>query len=120
MHNKTHPAKVCSKPHVCMCVCVCTAPFLHSFPSSGAAQDACDSLAYRTLVSMLTLQAYMAMLNDTRWLVVMGTKGTCKTSIASGLAEHLALGLTGSHNSDAVIHFSLGKDGLDVSSRAIA
>ena len=57
----------------------------------------------------------MAMLNDTRWLVVMGTKGTCKTSIASGLAEHLALGLTGSHNSDTIVHFSLGKDGLDVS-----
>ena len=57
----------------------------------------------------------MAMLNDTRWLVVMGTKGTCKTSIASGLAEHLALGLTGSHNSDTIVRFSLGKDGLDVS-----
>eukprot|EP00731_Ephydatia_muelleri_P029738 Em0021g261a len=80
----------------------------------GASQETCDSLSYRTLVNVLTLQAYMAMLNDTRWLVVMGTKGTCKTSIASGLAEHLALGLTGSHNSDTIVHFSLGKDGLDV------
>jgi len=37
----------------------------------------------------------MAMLRETQWVVVMGTKGTCKTSLAAGLARHLALCVSG-------------------------
>ena len=65
----------------------------------------------------------MTMLRETNWLVVMGTKGTCKTSLASGLAHHLSLYLSGEEDVEElmvgqggeVISFNLDKEGLDVS-----
>ena len=42
------------------------------------------------------------MLTETQWLVVMGTKGTCKTSLATGLAHHLAKLVEGEAESEGV------------------
>jgi len=79
----------------------------------GAAQDSCDSLAYKTLMNCGTLQSYMAMLRETQWVVVMGTKGTCKTSLAAGLARHLALCVSGDDEGQ-VISFNMDKFGMEV------
>jgi hypothetical protein len=73
-----------------------------------------------------TLKSYMDMLRDTHWLVVMGTKGTCKTSLASGLARHLSMCLMNEEDVEEedeelmvtiggeVINYNIDKDGLDV------
>ena len=37
-----------------------------------------------------SLQSYMGILQETHWLVVMGTKGTCKSSLVTGLAQHMS------------------------------
>lgn len=70
-----------------------------------------------------SLQSYMAILQDTQWLVIMGTKGTCKSNLVSGLAQHLSscleaeegegmedlvMGVAGGE----VIRFNLDKEGL--------
>lgn len=72
-------------------------------------------------MSAETLKSYMSMLQDTHWLVVMGTKGTCKSSLAFGLSHHLSLLLSNEEEADAVedvggeiVTFSLDKDGLEV------
>lgn len=57
----------------------------------GVAQESCDALAYKFLVSVDVFHSYIAMLLETQWIVVMGTKGTCKTSLAEGLASYLEL-----------------------------
>ena len=90
---------------------------------SGAGQQACDSLAYKTLMGMEALNSYMSILQETQWLVVMGTKGTCKSSLVSGLAQHLSscleaeegegmedlvMGVAGGE----IIRFNLDKDGV--------
>ena len=94
--------------------------------SLGSAQDSCDSLSYKTLMNVDTLKSYMDMLRDTHWLVVMGTKGTCKTSLASGLARHLSMSLMNEEEIEEedeelmvtiggeVINYNIDKDGLDV------
>lgn len=89
----------------------------------GAGQQACDSLAYKTLMGTESLQSYMSILQETQWLVVMGTKGTCKSSLVSGLAQHLSscleaeegegmedlvMGVVGGE----IIRFNLDKDGV--------
>ena len=73
-----------------------------------------------------TLKSYMDMLRETHWLVVMGTKGTCKTSLASGLARHLSMCLVNEEEIEEeddelmitiggdVINYNIDKDGLDV------
>ena len=69
------------------------------------------------------LQSYMEMLKQTRCLVVMGTKGTCKTSLASGLAKHLAQYVNELEEDEemigggvtSVVNFNVDKDGIDVS-----
>ena len=87
---------------------------------SGSAQESCDSLAYKTLMNTESLQSYMNMLQDTHWLVVMGTKGTCKTGLATGLARHLSLcvGCDGVEQVEGVggeiVSFNLDKDGMEV------
>ena len=55
----------------------------------------------------------MAMLRETQWVVVMGTKGTCKTSLATGLARHLALCVSGDDEGQ-VISFNMDKFGTEV------
>lgn len=90
---------------------------------SGAGQQSCDSLAYKTLMGMESLQSYMGILQETQWLVVMGTKGTCKSSLVSGLAQHLSscleaeegegmedlvMGVVGGE----IVRFNLDKDGV--------
>ena len=94
--------------------------------ASGSAQESCDSLSYKTLMNVDTLKSYMDMLRDTHWLVVMGTKGTCKTSLASGLARHLSMCLVNEEEVEEeddelmvtiggeVINYNIDKDGLDV------
>ena len=93
---------------------------------SGSAQESCDSLSYKTLMNVDTLKSYMDMLRETHWLVVMGTKGTCKTSLASGLARHLSMCLMNEEEIEEdddelmvtiggeVINYNIDKDGLDV------
>lgn len=81
-------------------------------------------MAYKTLMNAETLQSYMNMLQETRWLVVMGTKGTCKTSLASGLARHLSLCVTGDEyegvedvhegTGGEIVSFNLDKEGIEV------
>ena len=57
----------------------------------------------------------MSMLLETQWLVVMGTKGTCKTSLASGLARHLARSLDqDGEEEEHIVNFNLDKDGMEV------
>lgn len=71
-----------------------------------------------------SLQSYMTILQDTHWLVVMGTKGTCKSSLVSGMAQHLSaclkveaegegmedlmMGVVGGE----IVRFNLDKEGL--------
>ena len=70
-----------------------------------------------------SLQSYMAILHETQWLVVMGTKGTCKSSLVGGLAQHLSscleaeegegmedieMGIVGGE----IIRFNLDKEGV--------
>lgn len=74
-----------------------------------------------------SLKSYMDMLRDTHWLVVMGTKGTCKTSLATGLARHLSMCLMNEEGIEEeddevmitiggeVMTFNIDKDGLEVS-----
>ena len=74
-----------------------------------------------------SLKSYMDMLRDTHWLVVMGTKGTCKTSLATGLARHLSMCLMKEEDVEEeddevmitvggeVMTFNIDKDGLEVS-----
>jgi hypothetical protein len=57
----------------------------------GTGQESCDALAYKYLINVEVLHSYIAMLLETQWLVVMGTKGTCKTSLAEGLVSYLEL-----------------------------
>lgn len=86
------------------------------FDKPGAAHGSCDSLAYNTLVGSEVLQSYMSMLMETQWLVVMGTKGTCKTSLATGLARHLAMVVTGDSDWEGRVHtFNVERDGAEVS-----
>ena len=78
-----------------------------------------------------TLKSYMDMLRETHWLVVMGTKGTCKTSLATGLARHLSMCLMNEEEIEEdddelmitiggeVITYNIDKDGLDVCLHAI-
>lgn len=73
-----------------------------------------------------TLKSYMDMLRETNWLVVMGTKGTCKTSLATGLAKHLSMCLMSEEEIESdddelmvtvggeVMTFNLDKEGLEV------
>ena len=71
-----------------------------------------------------TLKSYMNMLQDTHWLVVMGTKGTCKTSLASGLSRHLSLVVSSEECEDVedviggvggeIVSFNLDKEGIEV------
>ena len=76
-------------------------------------------------MGMESLRSYMSILQETQWLVVMGTKGTCKSSLVTGLAQHLScclgaeegegmedllMGVTGGE----IINFNLEKDGLAV------
>lgn len=81
-------------------------------------------MAYKTLMSAEALKSYMNMLQETHWLVVMGTKGTCKTSLASGLSRHLSLVVSSEECEDVedviggvggeIVSFNLDKDGLEV------
>ena len=100
---------------------------LSSFSAhAGSAHESCDSLAYKTLMNVDTLKSYMDMLRETHWLVVMGTKGTCKTSLATGLARHLSMCLMNEEEIEEedeelmvtiggeVMTFNIDKDGLDV------
>ncbi len=95
--------------------------FCNCFNQSGSLQESCDSLAYKTLMNTESLQSYMNMLRETQWLVVMGTKGTCKTNLASGLARHLSLcvGCEGVEDVEGaggeIVPFNLDKDGMEVS-----
>ena len=94
------------------------------FNQSGSAQESCDSLAYKTMMNAESLQSYMNMLYETRWLVVMGTKGTCKTSLASGISRHLSLCVGSEECEDVegveggvggeIISFNLDKEGMEV------
>lgn len=70
-----------------------------------------------------SLQSYIGILQETQWLVVMGTKGTCKSSLVSGLAQHLSSSLEAEEgegmedlvmgiSGGEVIRFNLDKDGL--------
>ena len=91
------------------------------FNQSGSGQESCDSLAYKTMMNTESLQSYMNMLYETRWLVVMGTKGTCKTSLAGGLSRHLSLCVGSEECEDVeggvggeIISFNLDKEGMEV------
>lgn len=76
-----------------------------------------------------TLKSYMDMLRETHWLVVMGTKGTCKTSLATGLARHLSMCLMKEEDVEEdddelmvtiggeVMTFNVDKDSLEVRQR---
>lgn len=70
-----------------------------------------------------SLQSYMGILQETQWLVVMGTKGTCKSNLVNGLVQHLSscleaeegegmedlvMGVVGGE----IVRFNLDKDGL--------
>ena len=62
------------------------------------------------------LLSYLALVLENQWLVVMGTKGTCKTSLATGLARHLAMCVTGDSDWEGRVYsFNLERDGVDVS-----
>lgn len=103
--------------------------FLPLSALSGSSQEACDSLAYKTLMNIDTLKSYMDMLRETHWLVVMGTKGTCKTSLATGLARHLSMCLMKEEDVEEdddelmvtiggeVMTFNVDKDSLEVRQR---
>ena len=65
------------------------------------------------LMNSETIQSYVAMLKETQWVVVMGTKGTCKTSLVAGLAKHLALCVSGDDEAQ-VISFNVDKFGVEV------
>ena len=79
-----------------------------------------------------SLKSYMDMLRDTHWLVVMGTKGTCKTSLATGLARHLSMCLMKEEDVEEeddevmitvggeVMTFNIDKDGLEVRSLSMS
>ena len=57
---------------------------------------------------------------ETQWLVVMGTKGTCKTNLAMGLSRHLMHIVCddgeeeGESEEVVVINYNVEKDGLEV------
>ena len=70
-----------------------------------------------------SLRSYVGILQETQWLVVMGTKGTCKSSLVSGLAQHLSSSLEAEEgegmedlvmgvSGGEIIRFNLDKDGL--------
>ena len=90
--------------------------------STGPLQESCDSLAYKVLINTDTLQSYISLLMETQWLVVMGTKGTCKTNLARGLSRHLMQivgdgeeGEEGEGGGDVVvINYNVEKDGVEV------
>ena len=90
--------------------------------STGPLQESCDSLAYKVLINTDALQSYISLLMETQWLVVMGTKGTCKTSLARGLSRHLMQivgdgegGEEGEGGGDVVvINYNVEKDGVEV------
>ena len=89
----------------------------HHVTSAGPLQGSCDSLAYKILINTEMLQSYISLLMETQWLVVMGTKGTCKTSLAQGLSRHLMqlVGDEGEEGGDVVIiNYNVEKDGLEV------
>ena len=86
--------------------------------SAGALQGSCDSVAYKILINTETLQSYISLLMETQWLVVMGTKGTCKTSLAQGLSRHL-MQIAGEEGEGEggdviIINYNVEKDGLEV------
>lgn len=99
-------------------------PMMSSDVSPDAGQHSCDALAFRTLMGKESLQSYMAMLQETQWLVVMGTKGTCKSSLVNGLAQHLSSCLSMDADGEGmedlmmgvvggeILQFSLDKEGL--------
>ena len=55
---------------------------------------------------------------ETQWLVVMGTKGTCKTSLATGLSRHLMQIVSVDGEEEAgevvIINYNIEKEGLEV------
>lgn len=70
-----------------------------------------------------SLRSYIGILQETQWLVIMGTKGTCKSSLVSGLAQHLSSSLEAEEgegmedlvvgvSGGEIIRFNLDKDGL--------
>ena len=89
---------------------------------TGALQGSCDAVAYKLLISADTLQSYVSLLMETQWLVIMGTKGTCKTSLALGLSQHLMQivgeGEEGEEGEEGggvvIINYNVERDGLEV------
>ncbi len=69
-----------------------------------------------------SLCSYMAILRETQWLVVMGTKGTCKSSLVNGLSHHLSSCLGAEEGGEGleevgvvggeIITFNIEKEGL--------
>ena len=81
-------------------------------------QGSCDSLAYKVLINTETLHSYISLLMATQWLVVMGTKGTCKTSLAMGLSRHLMQLVCEEEEEErgevVMINYNVEKDGIEV------
>ncbi len=100
--------------------------FTHTFTDAhtDAGQQSCDALAFRLLMGKESLLSYMGILQETHWLVVMGTKGTCKSSLVMGLAQHLSSCLKSESDGDGmedlmmgvtggeIVQFNLDKEGL--------
>ena len=55
---------------------------------------------------------------ETQWLVVMGTKGTCKTTLATSLSRHLMQCVCEDGDEEGeeavVINYNVEKEGLEV------
>ena len=86
----------------------------------GALQGSCDALAYKILINTDALKSYVSLLMETQWLVVMGTKGTCKTSLATGLARHLTQIVSEEEEGEregeevVIMNYNIEKEGLEV------
>ena len=55
---------------------------------------------------------------ETQWLVIMGTKGTCKTNLATSLSRHLMQCVCEDGDEEGeeavVINYNVEKEGLEV------
>jgi len=114
--------------------------------TAGASQGSCDVLAYHVLINAKTLQvciyvseytfiyvcfcacvtsrtcmwlqSYVGLLLETKCLVLMGTKGSCKSSVANYLGKHLVFRM-GDQDEGRIVTFNVAIDGHEVCKRVL-
>lgn len=59
------------------------------------------------------LQSYVSLLLETKCLVLMGTKGSCKSSVANYLGKHLVYRM-GDQDEGRIVTFNVAIDGHEV------